>query len=84
MAQISLYIDDSLAEMLGAAAESQNCSVSKFVAAIITQHLSDEDAEDERKMRVFCDLEGSINDCSFAEPPEIPLVAEKGRRYDLL
>jgi len=35
-------------------------------------------------MAVFCDHEGSVDDCSFAEPPDLPMVAEKGRRYDLL
>jgi len=84
LAQISLYIDDSVAKLLTATAKSQNCSVSKLVAAIISERLSEESAEDERKMAIFRELEGSISDRSFAEPPELPMVAEKSRRYDLL
>jgi len=84
MAQISLYIEDSMAELLSAAAKSENCSVSKYVAAIISERLFERDAEEERKAAALRGLEGSINDWSFMMPSDIPMAAEKSRRYDLL
>ena len=84
MAQISLYIEDAIAEKLNIAAKSRNCSVSKFVAAIVSERLSEEDAENERKMQILRELRGSIDDPTFVEPPDIPLDTEIQRRYDLI
>ncbi|MDR0330971.1 MAG: DUF2281 domain-containing protein [Chitinispirillales bacterium] len=41
MTQISLYIDDTVANKLNAAARSMNCSVSKYVSVIVSERLSE-------------------------------------------
>ena len=84
MAQISLYIEDSIAEKLAVTAKELNCSISKFVATIINERLSDEDAEEKRKKKILKKLRGAITDPTFAEPPDIPWEAESHRIIDLL
>jgi len=84
VAQISLYVDDKTAERLSVAAKAQNSSVSKFVAAIISERLSLEETENERKLSILRGLRGSIDDPTFSDAPDIPCVAEESRRYDLI
>jgi len=84
MAQISLYIDDITAARLNAVAKARRMSVSKYVATIINGSLSSEDAEETRKKQLLCELRGSLDDATFTEPPELPMVAESIRRYDLI
>jgi hypothetical protein len=84
MTQISLYIDDSTADRLNAAANAQNCSISKYVAAIVSERLAKEDEDEARKKQILQNLRGAIKDPSFVEPPEIPWEAEIQRRFDLL
>ena len=84
MAQISLYIDDTMASKLSAAARTKNCSVSKYVAMIVSQKLMDEDAEEYQKMEILKKLRGAARDPSMVEPPEIPWDHEITRRFDLL
>lgn len=84
MAQISLYIEDSMAEKLITAAKARNCSVSKYVAAIVSERLSEEKAEIGRKIQLLRELKGSINDPTFIEPPDAPWETESRRRYDLI
>jgi hypothetical protein len=84
MAQISLYIDDLTAEKLGVAAKARNCSISKYVASLVSERLSEEDADDARKKQLLRELRGAIKDPSFAEPSEISWEANIPRRFDLL
>ena len=84
MAQISLYIDDSMAERLGAAAKARNYSLSRYVASLLNERIIEEDAEEIRKKQILEELQGSLRDASFTEPPEIPFEAEIRRRFDLI
>ena len=84
MAQISLYIEDSIAEKLVTAAKMQNCSISKFVSALVIDRLSEEAVEERRKIEILRSLRGAIDDPTFCPPVGIPMVSEKNRRYDLL
>ena len=83
MAQISQYIDDAMASKLNATARLNNCSVSKYVAEIVSQRLMQDDAEELRKKELLRNLRGAVSDKSFAEPPEIPWDMEISRRYGL-
>ena len=84
MAQISLYVEDSVADRLFIAAKQQNCSVSKYVSLLIHDRLS-EDAENESKrVKLLRELRGSITDPTFCPPADLPFVAEATRRYDLI
>ena len=84
MAQISLYIQDSMADKLAAAAKARNYSVSRYAAQIISEKLNEEDEDEARKMRVLKELRGAITDKTFAEPSEIPWEMDTLRRFDLL
>ena len=84
MAQISLYIDDTMAERLNLASKTHHCSVSKFVAALINERFSEEDTENQRKLQLLRELRGSIDDPTFTEPPDISVETELIRRYDLI
>ena len=84
MAQISLYVDDSMAERLNVAAKACGCSVSKYVATLVDERLSEEDCNEARKKLLLRELRGSINDQSFLAPSDILMVAESERRYDLI
>lgn len=84
VAQISLYIDDSLAEKLSIAASMQNCSLSKYVAALVTSRLSEEEEKEKRTLMALRELRGSIDDPTFSKPVDLLLVADANRRYDLL
>jgi hypothetical protein len=41
MTQISLYIEDAMASSLSAAARLSNCTVSNYVASIVSERLSE-------------------------------------------
>ena len=84
MAQISLYIDDNVASRLNSAAKSQNLSVSKYVANIISESLSNSDAKEAQKKQLLRELQGALDDSSYTEQNDILLVAESSRRYDLI
>jgi hypothetical protein len=84
MAQISLYIEDSVAERLSIAAKLQNCSISKYVSSLILDRLSCEAAEEKAKIELLRGLRGAIDDPTFCPPADLPMVAEPNRRYDLL
>lgn len=84
MAQISLYIDDITAGKLSAVAQARNCSISKYVAAIVSEHLSEEEADSARKKKMLEELYGAIKDPAFSEPHEIPWEAEIPKRFDLI
>ena len=82
MAQISLYIEDSMVERLGGAAKARGCSVSKYVTSLITERLSEEESDEMRKRQTLSSLKGSLKDAAFSEPPEIPPEAGIGREYE--
>ena len=84
MAQISLYIDDSMAVKLNAAAKNRNYSVSKYVAELITERLSEEEAEETHKKQLLKQLCGALDDPTFVIPSEIQWDNEIERRYDLI
>jgi len=83
MAQISLYMEDSMVEQLTTAAETQNCSVSKYVASIISENLSRSESEENRKRQILKSLCGALDDPTFVIPSELSWEDEIPRRYDL-
>ena len=84
MAQISIDIDDTTAEMLRAAAKLYNCSVSEHAASIISEKLGESARKEARKKDILKKLRGAMKDHDIAEPPEIPWDAETPGRLDLL
>ena len=82
MSQISLYIDDSLADRLSIAAKLHNCSISKYVSSLIVDRFSEEAADEKVKVELLRGLRGSIDDPTFCPPADLPMVAEQTRRYD--
>jgi len=84
MAQISLYVEDAVAKRLSSIARSRNLSVSKYVAGVIKESLNNDDTEEISKKQLLQSLLGAIDDPTFVEPPDIPMVAEGVRRYDLI
>lgn len=84
MAQISLYIEDSVAKRLSIAAKLQNCSTSKYVSSLILDRLSCDAAAEKAKMELLHNLRGSIDDPTFCLPEDLPMAAESSRRYDLI
>ena len=84
MAQISLYIEDALAERLAGAAKTCNCSVSKYVTSIISESLSKDESEEINKKQILKKLCGALNDPAFPIPSEIPWKNEIPRSFDLL
>jgi len=84
MGQISLYVDDALISRLTAAASYKNCSVSKYVAGIVSERLLEEDAEELRKKELLRKLCGSSKDPTMVPPEDPPYTADTPRRYDLM
>ena len=84
MAQISLYIDDAMAARLSSAAKARQISVSKYVSKVVSESLYNEEADELKKKQILKKLQGALNDDTFNEPSEMPMVAEALRRYDLL
>ncbi|MCL2366317.1 MAG: hypothetical protein FWC75_04635 [Oscillospiraceae bacterium] len=84
MAQISLYVDDAMIVRLNAVAKAHNCSISKYVAAVVSESLSREDSEKIMKLQLLTELQGSISDTTFVAPLDIPWESELPRRFDLL
>ena len=84
MAQISLYVEDSVVKRLTLAAKENNSSVSKYVSSIISENLARSEAEEKNKKQVLKRLCGALDDPEFSIPPDIPLDADIPRRYDLI
>ena len=84
MAQISLYMEDTVAERLNQAAKARNCSLSKYVASLIQDKLREAEADEAQKKMILGELRGALRDMDIAEPPEIPEDRETQRRFDLL
>ena len=84
MAQISLYINESMLGKLNDAAKNNHCSVSKYVAALISDKLSQDDSEEIRKKQLLKQLRGALDDPSFAVLGEISWEHEIPRRFDII
>ena len=84
MAQISLYIEDSMVDQLAAAAKINNCSISKYVATLISENLSENEAEEAHKKQILKHLCGALDDPSFSSPSELAWEDEIPRRFDLI
>ena len=84
MAQISLYIDDAMVKRLQAAAATRNYSVSKYVATILHERLSQDIEEEKRKKDMLRRLRGAAKDPTLTEPAELPSDRDVLRRYELI
>ena len=84
MAQISLYIEDSIVTKLTVAAKESNSSVSKYVASIISENLAKGESEEIHKKQILKRLCGALNDPTFTTPSELSWEADIPRRYDLI
>ena len=60
-----------------------NCSVSKYVATVLADRLSDDDGGDEGKRIGFRQLAGALKDAPLEELGEIPWELDAPRRFDL-
>jgi hypothetical protein len=84
MAQVSLYIEDSMAEQLAAAAKNHNCSVSKYAASVIFRNLSEDKSKEINKKQLLKQLCGALDDPAFTIPSELPWENEIPRSFDLI
>ena len=84
MAQISLYVEDSIVTKLTAAAKESNNSVSKYVASIISENLAKGESEEICKKQILKGLCGALKDSTFTIPSEPSREADIPRRYDLI
>ena len=84
MAQVSLYIEDSMAERLTSAAKNRNCSISKYVSSLISENFSKEESEEKIKKQILAKLCGAIKDSTFTIPSELSWNDEIPRRFDLI
>jgi len=84
MPQISLYVQDSLAKKLAATAKMHNCSVSKYVASVLSARLCDAEDSEEGKRAGYRRLAGALKGDPLEEPDEIPWEVGAARRFDLL
>ena len=84
MQQISLDIQEPLADRLRTAASLRNHSVSGFIISIISEKLDEDDEVERRKNHALENTQGVFLDDPLAEPPEIPWELDAPRRFDLL
>ena len=83
MAQISVHLQDSMADRLIAVAKAQNHSVSKYVVSIISEKLLEDDDE-EKKRQILRGLRGAIKEEIQIGSPESSIESDVPRRFDLL
>ena len=84
LAQISLYVNDSMAEQLGLAAKEHECSVSSYVASIVSEKLSQEKEAENKKKAMLEQLCGALGKKDFEKIPDLPRESGIKRRYDLI
>ena len=84
MPQISLDIQETMADRLHAAATLRNYSVSSFILSILAEKLNEDDNAERKKNYALGKTQGAFKDEPLAEPPEIPWGADAPRRFDLL
>ena len=77
MAQISLYIEDSMKERLNAAAKARDYSVSKYVSTLVNEQLIHDESDELRKKKIFRELKGALTDPTVFKPPELLWNIEK-------
>jgi uncharacterized protein (DUF1778 family) len=84
MPQISLDIQESMADRIQTAATQRNYSISAFIVSIIAEKLNEADEADRRKNCALEKTQGSFKGEPLSEPPDIPWEADAPRRLDLL
>ncbi|MDR2560231.1 MAG: hypothetical protein LBC63_00450 [Holophagales bacterium] len=84
MPQISLDIQDSMADKLQTAATQRNYSISSFIISIIAEKLSEADEAERKKNYALEKTQGSFKDEPLSRPPDIPWEADAPRRSNLL
>ena len=70
MAQISIFIEDWMAKRLNAEARELDCSVSRHVINIVSEHLEKENSEESRKKAALQSVKGASNDDTFVIHPD--------------
>jgi hypothetical protein len=84
MPQISLDIQEAMADRLLTAATQRNDSVPGFIVSVLTERLNEDDETERGKNHALELTQGTFRDEPLAEPPEISLGADAPRRFDLL
>lgn len=84
MTQISLHIEDVVANQLNTAARLRNCSVSNYITSIVTEWFSKSNAEELHKRELLRKLRGVIKDPTVTEPSDVDMTADIQRRYELI
>ena len=60
MPQISIYLDDSIAEKLDEILKERELTASEYVASIITEQMLDDESDEIKKIRIIRELRGSL------------------------
>jgi hypothetical protein len=84
MPQISLDIQESMADRLQTAATQRNFSVSTFIISILADKLNEAEETERRKNYALEKTRGSFRDEPLSKPPDIPWEADAPRRFDPL
>jgi len=84
MPQISIDIQDSMADRLQTAATRRNYSIPSFIISIIAEKLSEADEAEKKKNHALEKTQGSFKDEPLSKPPDIPWEADAPRMFDLL
>ncbi|MDR0498469.1 MAG: hypothetical protein LBH03_01890 [Holophagales bacterium] len=84
MPQISLDIQDSLADRLQVAAIQRKSTISTLIISIIDEKLNERDEAERKKNYALEKTQGSFKDEPLSKPPDIPWEADVPRRFDLL
>jgi hypothetical protein len=84
MPQISLDIQDSMADRLQTAAAQRESTIPIFIISIIAEKLNEADEAEKRKSHALEKTQGSFKDEPLSEPPDIPWEADAPRKFDLL
>jgi hypothetical protein len=82
--QISLDIQESMADRIQTAATQRNFSISAFIVSIIAEKLNEADKADRTKNYALEKTQGSFKDGLLSKPPDIPWEADAPRKFDLL
>ena len=66
MAQINLFVDESMAKKLNDKSRELGYSVSKYILMVVAEELEKGDSEETRKKRILLELRGAVNDNTFS------------------
>jgi len=83
MPQISLDIQESMADRLQTAANQRNFSISTFIISIIAEKLNEADEIERKKNYSLEKTQGAFEEEPLSEPPEIPWETGVPRKFDL-